>query len=96
MNTAEAHDYATRVLVQLTKPLNPVYKDANEFLYDFWADMPWTIRESMAVASQVLSDENLRAIVRAFDVRHALEGDLSVEIGMMATCVGIIIGEDLI
>lgn len=80
----EPHAYAIRVLEQLTQPLPGAYCDAKEFLWDFWPDMPWDTERSQQVARVILSDENLRFIVRAFDVRYGIaEQEYSIEVGMM-------------
>lgn len=89
MNSTEAHAWATKILVQLTKPLHPVYANANEFLYDFWPDLPWNQRDATSVARAILSNENLRFVVRAFDVRHGLaDTPESVEVGLMCEACG--------
>lgn len=82
-----SYKYAVKVLEQLKNPLPTIYADVNEFLWDFWPDMPWSPAEGALVASEILSNEDLRHIVRAFDVRHNLEGDASIEIGMMVTAM---------
>lgn len=83
MTKETPHQRATDIVEQLTKPLDPVYAGAKDFLWDFWSDMPWTPEKAAAVASEILCDENLRFIVRAFDVQHGLVGDVAIETGMM-------------
>lgn len=76
--------WATNILEQLKGPIPAVYADVREFLWDFWPDMPWTPTMGSRVASVILLDDELRHIVRAFDVRNGIDGQANaIEFGMM-------------
>lgn len=76
--------WAVNVLEQLKGPIPAVYADVREFLWDFWPDMPWTPTMGSRVASVILLDDELRHIVRAFDVRNGIAGEANaIEFGMM-------------
>lgn len=62
--------------------------DESEVVYlcaDWWALFPFNRAKTTAVASAILSDEELRHMVRAFDVKHQNVGIHSIEEGLQAT-----------
>lgn len=87
LRAAEESDEAHRLLnVAVENPEElPMDADVPELVADWWALHPWAVRDGYAVASEILADEDLRHMIRAFDVRHSQVGINSVEEGLMAT-----------
>lgn len=81
-NATEIARHLALVLANLHVPEDA---DVPELVADWWALHPWVARDGFAVSSAILADEELRHMVRAFDVRHNQVGINSVEEGLMAT-----------